>query len=271
MKKNFLLINNPPDNDLYSEIDKYEDDGKLLIAKAKQDAQKGNLKVDVAHHLRCLPLEIVDIPIIRNLLREENSLFGSIKIVPVDCSTGAGTIITTIQKEIENSDQFAQSPQPFKEFGHFYNSREYPELLFPLFDDFNLSICDGKINSPLKSLKTAWEIFEISTEENSNPNASIMAMRSCLNVTITTLFNKCPSKRKPKKKEKTSFICHELGRNSLTGTQINTLVEDFPEIWKKLSKSKDESISREEWRGRLLQTCYFLERLLSSLDPLKLR
>jgi len=264
------------DTNIHEEIETFKQDGLGMIKQAENLSRIGSLKVDVSIQLLTLPYPIVDNPQIINMVISENSYnkqFRKNGLYPVDNTTAAGTIVRILDVEIEKASPSDKknhfSQQSLNGFIEFYNSIDYPDRLFPLLEDFKLTERHGIINSAKSPLITAWEIYNTKQDNNSNANASLTTMRSCLNIVINSLIDQCHPKFKPAKKMKISFLCTKIGKNSLTDTRIKYLIEEYPKLWDKLSGSKDECVSREEWRKRLLDACYFLEDLFTALDPQK--
>lgn len=169
---------------------------------------------------------------------------------------------------------------------------DHPRLVMALENFYKVSeraVDADEVGNLMKSLhldqaptgrKSALEQFEIAHAAFKTPVAdrnpiatSLIPMRESIRAAIDSLLQMRPKQEKTKNEwSKIESIGRQLKRNSLPDEIITSWANQWKYYLQKyLSPAKEDDISRDEWRRRLVSSTLFLKGFLSGLDPAKLK
>ena len=126
--------------------------------------------------------------------------------------------------------------------------------------------------SPLGFLETAMATFRAPPLHEGAAAPALLAMRSAVEKTIDSLFDRKPEQERAGNWEKkVRAIARQAKLESISEVTIDSWVRDLYWLIDKLSSAKDKAVTREVCESRLRRAMIFLRELLEGLDPDMLR
>lgn len=127
--------------------------------------------------------------------------------------------------------------------------------------------------SAMELFQTAHAAFKAPVSDDNPVVTSLIPMRESIRTTIDFLLKKRPRQEKTKGEwGKVVSIGAQLKRNGLPPAIVNSWAFQWTNtLQNDLSPAKDEEITRDEWRQRLVRSTLFLKGFLAGIDPSKIR
>lgn len=125
--------------------------------------------------------------------------------------------------------------------------------------------------SALQQFETAWAAFDHPVTTDTPTNTSLIPVREAIETAIAQLLMRRPEQEPTKnQEEKIISIGKQLAHDGMSETSIKNWASQWRNLQNKLSGSKDNDLSREDWQKLLLEATLFLKELLLGLDVSKL-
>jgi len=175
------------------------------------------------------------------------------KIVPVAQHTRLVSAITDLSRVLERSA----------------DEQEVAELM----NSLGLDRPPAGEKSALELFVAAHEAYAVQVTDAVPAATSLIPMRESIRQVILSLLRRRPMTEKTSSEwSKIVSIGSQLKYDGVPQNQVSTWAFQWDNLLKyDLSRSKKESITRGEWRLRLVRSTLFLKSLLSGIDPAKLR
>jgi hypothetical protein len=127
--------------------------------------------------------------------------------------------------------------------------------------------------SPVTLFETAHNAYTKPVSDKNPIITSIIPVRESIRLTIDSLLKRRPQQEETKKEwNKIISIGTQLKYESIDNEQVESWAFKWTSHLKySLSPSKEDVISRDEWRNRLIKATIFLKSFLSGIDPSKLK
>lgn len=186
-------------------------------------------------------------------------------------SSDAFTVEALIQYVPKNDHEFFYSAmEDFEQVtSRAADENQVVELIRSL--DLNIHLAGRK--SPLNLFSTAHAAYKNPVIEGNPVSTSLIPMRESVRLIIDILLRRRPKQEKTKNEQaKIISIGTQLKYETLPTEIISSWANQWTNILKsKLSPSKEEEISRDEWRRRLISATLFLKGFISGIDPSKFK
>lgn len=278
-----------PQHELDRILEEGEEKGRKVAEIGRNLTEAGQSMADVANAAREV-VHVVKIPPNVEFLvsdwsltnQQADEVIGQLGKIDVSTFTSAsGTAVSTSSDSFAEASLFSIVPEI-----------EHPRLITALesFHQVSERAADGEeVEKLMKSLaldqsppgrKNALEQFKIAHAafkapvSEGNPIAtSLIPMRESVRTSIATLLRRRPKQEKTKNEwNKIASIGRQLKRDGLPDTIVDSWAYQWTYALKTyLSTAKEDDISRDEWRRRLVRSTLFLKGFLGGIDPAKLK
>lgn len=278
-----------PQVDLDRILSEAEDKGKEIAGIGRDITEAGQFLADLANATRDV-IHIVRMPPNMELLISDwslardraDSLLGHLEHIDIGAfSSTTGTVASASSDSFHRPTLFLTVPDEDK-----HRLREALES----FDQISERIADaGEVRhlmeslglndsapgrkSPLEQFEIAHAAYEKPVGEENPVVTSLIPMREAIRGCIDHLLRKRPDQEKAKNEwMKIVSIGQQLKRDSLDESIIDSWASQWTHaLGTYLSPSKEEDITREEWRQRLVRSTLFLKGFLGGLDFTKFK
>jgi hypothetical protein len=261
--------------------------GRIIVTKGRELMESGQELADVSEHYNNVVNLSSTLLNIENVISDWQyinsqadrtllSLNSTSSFISGSTNTTAGTIISVRQPLIYNGqDPMGQKKleQSFYSLNQVYERMADKDKVISLMERLGLqSNYQGK-KSSIELFKTAHEAYETPISDNNPANTSLIPMREAILSAIDYLIkHRQRQEATPRPWSKFVSIGKQLSYSDIPPEFYTNLAFQWENLSnQKLSSSKTEDITRDEWRNRLLSSTLFLKSLLESIDPDRLR
>ena len=147
------------------------------------------------------------------------------------------------------------------------------DALVQLMERFGLNEAPEGRKSPVELLRTAHSAYQTPVQDGDPASTSLIPLREAIRSTIAHLLRLRPKQEKAASEwTKIVSIGTQLRREGTPQQIVSTWASQWSTLLDKdLSPAKQQGLSRDEWRARLLRGTLLLRSFLSGLDPGKVR
>lgn len=127
--------------------------------------------------------------------------------------------------------------------------------------------------SALELFQTAHSAYEAPVSSGDPASTSLIPLREAIRESIEYLLKRRPRQERASREwDKVQSVGNQLKRGGIPKTQVDSWAFQWTsQLQYALSPAKQEAISREEWRTRLVRGTLFLRGFLGGIDPANLR
>jgi len=281
------------DTDPQGELDRVlaegEDKGKKVAAIGRNLTEAGQSMADMANATRQVVHVVKAPPNIESLIGDwqltnehADMVLGQLGNVDVRAFISvSGTSASTSSDAFDDRRLFSVVPEEehprlatvLKDFREVSARAVDEEQVVSLMNSLQLDEAPPGRKSPLEQFKTAHAAFKAPVATSNPIITSLIPMRESIRAVIDNLLRRRPKQEKTKNQwAKIVSIGKQLKRDSLPDAIVNSWASQWTyALQTSLSPSKEQDISRDEWRRRLTSSTLFLNGFLSGIDPLKFK
>jgi hypothetical protein len=193
---------------------------------------------------------------------------------PVTTTSGSAAVYHSSM--LVSSEVIRPLPSPQREpasqaqeaYSHFFERSRIKEDVLQLMEQcgFNATT-EGRV--AVEKFRAAWEMFENEPSAIDSALSSLIPLRESIELTIAELIRRRPTQRKAA--DKIQEIGQQLAADSVPLQIFEDLECEYGPLTDTLSGSKRKILVRETETELMRGGTYFLRRLLSAVDPVKLR
>jgi len=278
-----------PENELDRILEEGEEKGKKIAEIGRNLTEAGQSMADVANAAREVVHVVKTPPNIEFLIndwglanQQADLVIGQLGGIDVPTFTSAsGTAVSTSSDSFEEAGLLSIVPKEehprlvtvLESFNQVSERAADAEEVGKLMKSLELDQAPPGRKSALEQFKTAHAAFKAPVSEGNPIATSLIPMRESIRTTIDTLLRRRPKQEKTKNEcSKIVSIGRQLKRDGLPDTIVNSWASQWTHALQTyLSPAKEEDISRDEWRRRLVRSTLFLKGFLDGIDPSKLK
>lgn len=278
-----------PENELDRILEEGEDKGKKIAEIGRNLTEAGQSMADVANATREVVHVVKTPPNIEFLIndwgltnQQADVVIGQLGRIDVsDFTSASGTAVSTSSDSFEEASLFSIVPNEehprlvavLEVFHQVSERAARAEEVGKLMKSLELDQAPPGRKSALAQFETAHAAFKVPVSEGNPIATSLIPMRESIRTAIDTLLRRRPKQEKTKKEwSKIVSIGRQLKRVGLPDTIVNSWASQWTNALQTyLSPAKEEDISRDEWRRRLVRSTLFLKGFLEGIDPSRLK